>query len=97
MKRFFGRMGCRQAVLTGARMQYAGLSLLPLSAVFGAWVDRAAVFYVLALLGAALLVSGWLLTIRRGICPACGQYLGTNFPRAIGKVPDYCPHCGERL
>ena len=76
---------------------YAGFALLPLSVVFGAWMRQEGIFYVLASVAILLDIGGWLLVLKKGVCPKCGQYLGQSFPRAIGRVPDYCPHCGERL
>lgn len=75
----------------------AGFALLPLSAVIGAWMGQEIVFYVLAAIAILLSIGGWLLVLKKGVCPKCGQYLGQNFPRAIGRVPAYCPHCGEKL
>ena len=97
MKRLFSRMDCFRAVMIGRRTAYGGLALVPLSIALGAWANQPLVLYVLGPLGLVLAAAGWLLILTRAVCPACGQYLGTNFPRAIGRVPDCCPHCGKRL
>lgn len=76
---------------------YAGFVLLPLSAVFGAWMGQKIVFHVLVAVALLLDIGGWLLILKKGLCPKCGQYLGQSFPWAIGRVPDYCLHCGEKL
>lgn len=97
MRRFFGGMDCHGAVMIGSRTMYAGLALVPLSIAFGAWANQPVILYVLGPLGLVLFVAGWLLILTRAVCPVCGRYLGTNFPRAIGTVPNCCPHCGKRL
>ena len=54
-------------------------------------------WWALLLCLAAGMLAGWLLVFKKGVCPKCGKYLGTNFPRLPDGVPNRCPHCGEKL
>lgn len=97
MKQTLESAGYRKAIVWGKRIMILGLLLVFLSMVVGNLADMDLAFYILAVTGAVLMLAGWLLVFKKGVCPKCGKYLGTNFPRLPDGVPNRCPHCGEKL
>lgn len=90
-------VGYRKAIVWGKRIVILGLLLIFLSMVVGSLAGLEVAFYILAVVGALLILAGWVLALKKGVCPKCGSYLGTNFPRLPADIPSHCPRCGEKL
>jgi ribosomal protein S27AE len=93
-------MDCRRVLKIGNGLFYSGfLAILLLFAVTSV-IDlsgiASTVVIALAVLSILTCAGGVLFTALRLVCPRCGKslLLGGRMPH---RLPDYCPHCGEKL
>lgn len=63
-------------------------------ALFGTWGGTLGT--ILMVLGIAAVVAGEIIGLVYFKCPYCGKALYHDL-RLPGRVPKYCPHCGEEL
>lgn len=96
MKGFWEDWDHRKAVRVSNCMFLTGLAMLLLGIAFGAMAGSAVLMSIIAAVGTVLLVSGYVLNLRRAVCPHCGSFLG-DLPRIAEKIPNYCPNCGKPL
>ena len=52
--------------------------------------------FPLLALGIFVVIWGFIYAHQHCVCSSCGSFLGESF-RVPSKLPDFCPHCGQRV
>lgn len=90
------KMDCFRACRYSNRMVIAGTAVAVVSILLWGEGILPVLFGLLAVIGVAVTVAGFLIGSRFMVCPHCGGPLH-NLPRLSTHIPSYCPSCGAKL
>lgn len=84
------KMGCHKALGICYGLFFGGLAGM----LIALWVKEGPLLFLLGIPGLVAMFGGLLFGFMFVRCPHCG---GALMRGRLPAVPDYCPHCGEKL
>ena len=74
---------------------FGGIAVSLIGCILSGAIGSDLLLWIFEIPGFILIIAGYLMNIRRAICPGCGKFIG-SMPSLAHRLPERCPHCGRK-